>query len=1534
MDNNLNKVDTNALNKPGLVTDLDSSYINGESYSHARNIIRASKEGSLGTLGNEPSTIKSYSAPYKIIGIIDLPDGKHLVFSTDNINSEIGVGDPSTDTYTKLLNKSCLNFNTDYQITGKARKDFNKSTIVYFTDKYNPFRRIDLLTLPKIKDCDEILLFKNIQHPCISTKQGFIGNLPNGAYSAAIAYTIDGKIYSDWYSISNRKLLYSDNNTCSLDVSISDIDTEFDEFALCIVANYIDPVTKGATKVAKIVGYYSTKVKSITVTDINNTTFETINLSDLVIKKNTWVKGGIISSNSNTLILGDLVRRDEENYQLKAFEIEAEYVVTQAPIDYYENDGDNIGYYRDENYDFYIQGVYKTGELTDKYHVAGRKANAKDRDAVSSADVYELDKNVKDCDIPEKIQRWMIENTAGKMRSENNEFSCGIRVIGRGEMGYFESTDLYPDNEEVYGENANKPIRYHKFPDEEKVPRYSIVDGKTYINILGVRFKNIPKFSDPDIIGYKITRSDRKGGNGTVVSRGLITNMRAYVDKQTNEEILYSNYTVNDLSPDVYISAKQTVYKSGRETNFVPLSEYKKDTFTFYSPHTLFEPRYSIGNELKVECEEVAEITGQFEIVKNHPKLKLLNQFSFWAALAIGSLEAFYQAKGLDKQVTESVDQASFGNVPTTGTVGDINFGFNFQTSNLKTQGTNISNQYTLLSLSFKGIADIIQELSKVKDLPKKGRLLKQIKLVLQLIGRVGISVTLQALTAIKYANEVLDIINGFTANTDYVLQYNASAEFRKSTAAKTGNKRRAIIQSKYLPSQVVSIDNETINNFKREKGVYLKLNKEIIDPSTKDNSRNTISGFGICNDINQKVKSQGSAYYVTNKVNNRNQYGRLGSSSPVSMHSCVLNDFKESPVLYGGDCIIARMYFLKKMQFFNQNLANANFPDGIEYDYRLYRNIGYPRYWLDSTKYDFSEIFTLKTVNFSTFNRTTANKHNLDCKKSKDGKTLSRIDDAYMYLSNNCAIDFICEVDYNISFREESEHPFYYQKNKTLSKIFASDKLDFDEEFKINRVYSDLYTTEIFAPQQRSDFDPKNPIPVNEPNSVIYSLPAYNLQKIDNWQYFLPLNFFNFSETDFGKLTGIHQIDQDRLMFLFTKASPFVSMGRSLLKLSGQTVTIGDGGLFAQDPREIMPTTNNFGASSSRLAFASNQFGRFYISEKQGKILSFGENLDDISMKGISFWCKNYMPIFLYKYFPSYTKDENTISGVGYQIVFDNFYETLYISKRDFVPVSNEIICENNEFFFRGVKVSLRDSKYFKDVSWTLSYSPMDKAFVSWHDWHPDLVVQGENHFYSVKDKTLWKHNESYESFCNFYDVEYPFEIEPISATGQNVEIIRSLEYILEVYKYKNFGRDRFHVHHENFSNLIVHNSEQISPLLNLSYGNPDPEQNLKYPKKSTNLSYDIVFFKEENKYRVNQFWDITKDRGEFTNNEYHLFPTDESGYKNVINPVAINIDKPEEQRKKFRHYFTKFRLIKSISGSHKFIFKILNIKKLISLR
>lgn len=1523
---NTSNVDTNSTNKASLVTDLNSQYLGEQSYSYARNAVRNSKEGDLGAIGNEPSNELCFQAPYKIIGHVDLPDDTVLIFSTNNSSSEIGIGNPATCSYTKLLNLNCLNFNDGHPITGIAKKDFQKDTVITFTDKYNPVRRVKLKKISSITNCDDILLFKKITRPCLTLKKGQVGNVPNGIYSIAIAYVIDNKIFSDYYSITNRIALYSETNSNSIDVSISDLDTEFDSFAVIVVGNYIDPTTKGVTKTAKKVTILSTKVRSFSITDFINTTYEDIPLSNLIIQKTSWQKAGIITSNSNYLLLGDLVGRKEENYQLKAMTIKAEYVVTQVPADYYENDGQDVGYYRDENYDFYIQGVYNTGELTDKYHIPGRIATPFDTSSVSSSDVYEYDTQFSDCTPKEKIPRWRVENTAGGMIPYNNPFTCNQRVLGRGEMGYFQSTDLYPDNKDMFGVYANTPIRYHKMPDECKVPRYSVIDGKYYINILGVRFKGIPLFESNDIVGYRITRSDRKGGNGTVVARGLMTNVRYYTDSTINQTVLYSNYNVNDLSPDQYLSSTQTVFKNNKENYFTPLKDYYKDKFNFYSPHSFFEPRYTLGTEVKIESEEVATIQGKFEKVHNHPRQKLMNQFSFWISSAIGFVEASLITLGKTHITTKSgfkfgLDVGAYYELDTT---------------------TDISTVEDLISMTPAQLIQLTTDAIKTADPTKIGFIVKIISAAIQTIAGLALKPFFATIAGIQKADEIMNIIRDFTGYTDYVYQYNAKAFFNQSICVKEGNKRRRlVIPATYIPPTVVSIEDKIYNNLNREKSVYLHLNKEISDPTTKDTSRNTISGYNNCDNPTNDITSTGSAFYVTSKVINPNQYGQLGSSAPVSMHSCVLPFGQDSEILFGGDCIITRFQFQKRMPFFSQNIANTNYPDGVEYDYRKYRNVGYPRFWIDSTKYDFSELLTSNMINLSKFSRTTTSKHNLDCKKG-DKKNPLRIDDAYMYLSNNCAIDFFVEADYIVDFREKQVNglPYYSKNNQNLSDIFRSDRLDQPEEFNISRAYSDLYTTEIFAQQQRYDFDPADPIPVEQPNSFIYSLPSFNLQQIDNWQYFLPANYFAFLESDFGVVTGAHKLDQDRIIFLFSKASPYISMGRDFLELegSGRKITIGDGGLFAQDPREIMPTDNNYGACNSRYAFSNTHLGRFYPSEKQGRIISYTDNLDDITRQGMSYWCKNYMPILLYKYFPTYNQIENPITGVGYLTVFDSFTETIYVTKRDFSPkkeYASDISYHDDSFYYKGSPILLR-SQYFNDISWTLSYCPVDKAFVSWHDWHPDWVIQRDNHFLTVKDNGVWKHNESTDSFCNFYSTDYPFALEFVSASGQQVHTVRSLEYFLEVYHYKNGGRDRFHVLNENFDTLLVSNTEQISPYLNMVKSSNNPEKDLVYPKKSNinNVSWDVVFNKEENKYRVNQFWDATRDRGEFTNSEYHLLPTDESGYKHTLNPVAIDVDKPEEQRKKFRHYFNKFRLIKTICGKNKFIAKIYNIKKQISIR
>jgi hypothetical protein len=1539
---------TNVTGKAGLVTDLNSSVMSAEQYSHARNAVRNSKEGDLGTIGNEPSTINCFSAPYKIIGSVTLPGEEILIFSTDNTHSEIGIGDSTTCSYRKVLNLDCLNFSDQFPITGEAKQDFQKGIVVNFTDNFNPVRRIELKNLDQVTDCDDILQFRKIDIPCITVRRGQVGNMPNGMYSVAIAYVVDNKVATDWFAITNRVALFSETGANSLDIKLSGLDQSYDSFALLVVGNYIDPVTKGVTKLAKQIGVYSTRVRSLSVTDFLNTTSEEILISNLLLQRKTWVKAGIISSNANYLFIADLTSRPEEDYQLKAMTIESEYVIEQVPANYYEVDATDVGYYRDENYDFYIQGIYNTGEYTDKFHIPGPRPTARDLSSVSSADVYELDAQFGQCDPKVKIPRWQAENTAQKPIPYNNDFSCGRRVYGRGRPGVWLSTDVYPDNEKTFGADRNTPIRYHKAPDECKIPRYSKIDGVTYINIIGWRFKNIPRFDNADIVGYRITRSDRKGGNGTVVARGLMTNVRSYVDSTFNQTVMYANYPVNDLSPDQFISSTQTVFKNNKENNFTPLTDFYTDKFNFYSPHTLFEPRYSLGDEVKIESEEIADVIGQFDLVFNHPRQKLMNQFSFWVSAAVGFIESALILIGrndvIATRTANTVNLVHTGTITSTTGLPIANF------NNSVSQEFRISTVGDLIGLN---IPAYVQKNIAAGNLSA----LSIIGSVLTLLAALAIKVPYALMGGIKAADDTLEIIRNFTGYTDYVYQYNAIATFNRSICMPEGNKRRRVTSTPtYLPSTVVNFDDKVFNNLFRERSVFLELNKPISTPTVTDDSRQTATGFGVCDDITRKTRSTGSAYYATSKVINPNQYGQLGSSSPVSMHSCLLS-FEElpetlttSPILYGGDCVITRFTFQKRMQFFTQNLAgtdpftNARFPDGTEYDYRKYRNLGYPRFWIDSTKYDFSELLAGNRVNFARFSRTTTSKHNLDCKKG-DTRNIVRIDDAYMYLSNNAGIDFFVEADYNTDYREKqtNELPYFSKQNRDVNNIFRSDRLGFEEEFIISRAFSDLYTTEISAFQQRYDFDPDDPIPTSQPNSVIFSLASFNLQQVDNWQYFLPANYFAFRESDFGKLTGIHKLDQDRVIFLFSKSSPFVSMGRDFLELenSGRKITIGDGGLFAQDPREIMPTDNNYGACNSRYAFSNTHLGHYYPSERQGRILNYTDTLDDITRQGVSYWCKNYMPIALYKYFPTYTEPENPVAGVGYLTVFDSFNETIYITKRDFSPkrdLLQDIIynAENQTFTYKGDVISLRDPNYFTDVSWTLSYSPLEKAFISWHDWHPDWVIQRDNHFMSVKDKTVYKHNEAYESFCNFYGVDYPFEIEFISNSGQQVEVARSLEYILEVYAYKNFGRDRFHIHHQNFDRLIVHNTEQISPLLSLQYKSNNPENDLQYPQRDPIdfVTWKILFSKEENKYRINQFWDSVKDRGEFSNSEFHLFPTDESGYRQVINPLAIDINKPEEQRKKFRHYWTKFRLIKTVSGKNKFITKLYNIKKVLSIR
>jgi hypothetical protein len=352
---------------------------------------------------------------------------------------------------------------------------------------------------------------------------------------------------------------------------------------------------------------------------------------------------------------------------------------------------------------------------------------------------------------------------------------------------------------------------------------------------------------------------------------------------------------------------------------------------------------------------------------------------------------------------------------------------------------------------------------------------------------------------------------------------------------------------------------------------------------------------------------------------------------------------------------------------------------------------------------------------------------------------------------------------------------------------------------------------------------------------------------------------------------------------------------------------------------------------------------GVYWISQNQGKVLGVVGNLTEVSSDGMRWWFGKFLPFRLLVDFPDFQLIDNPVAGIGCQSIYDNDFQLLYFSKKDYelkknLPegVSITYSGKGTDFLLNGrTVIKLGDPLYFNNVSWTLSYDPKSKIWVSFHDWHPDLTMPSKLNFISTKGNTMWRHNDTSASYCNYYGVDYPFQVEYVLDTGQEVVTLRNIEYLLECYVYDIDGIDRFHLLDYNFDDLVVYNTEQVSGKLNLSLApKNDPFNRLNYPRVNAD-NIDIIYDKVEQKIRVNQFWDITDDRGEFNPNvQRPIWLTEWDGYKKELNPANLNYNKSTFERKKFRHYYNNVLFTKKVSGNVKMLMKIANNKNLNSPR
>ena len=1712
---NTSSIETNTFIK-GMVKDFNPSYTPKQNWTNARNAANNSIDGDTGMLGNEPANLKCAEVPYTIIGTVHQYGDQWVLYSTDNTSSEIGLFDDSKCEYNTLVNDDCLSFNKEHLIIGASKENFDCTWQVYWDDGVNPSRTLNLSNVPYKKiitsapgadcitfeftdelDCEQLRLAPLLDTPNIKlTKAIDGGQLRNGSYQAFIAYVQNEQKVTDYIGISNIQSLFSHENTSgALDLEFSNLDEDYEFFELVILSN------NQSQYVAKRIGLYSTKTLNTGI-DFIDPALPTIPLEQVPLRNPAYERSDAMYVVNDYLIRQGPTEQFDFNYQPLANQIDTKYVVAEYNAEYYYKGVNKTNFMRDEQYAFFIRWVYNTGERSNSYHIPGRAPNGDD--APAGGDPNALATNEL---------RFQVFNTAFPTNAGLNipiDNGQG-EIIEKGRMGYWQSTERYPDQQpEIWNATSNsiwgtgsqdhdlcgKFIRHHKMPSEETSSALKLTNtSNKKIRVLGVEFNNIkrPLYNDgtiiENIVGYEILRGSREGAK-SILGKGIFRNMRKYDIPNSTRQGLYPNYPYNDLGYDEYFHNDSDKITTGTDSytqsisRFAPLQGHTKNVFTFHSPELVFKKPFLNAYETRIYGQVSGKSEGQFIVSEKHPQEKLLRNSTLIFATFFGLGYGLQQIKGIySKEFTpvKTLDIGMYGIIPGAitaplaptagGALGSVGQGvLNAVVDALIDELLNDAFAAGMI-LAGNGVARATQAGFQTSA-----------DAVMALIpGTTGggsnygytetasssIPTTLSVAKGLQIflnefatgANEIIELFYNLVSFQDYALKYNSHGFYNNFSNLANGARFRSKTKDSNFIGSVFNLfgsnNDYKINNLFRPSTIAVETRRDFADPSVSDTSRFTIGGNNndsFFNDLNTEYTKNISALYGALKYDFENQYGQLDQIKQVPMRgevelidpeSTIFDTFSTSPI-FSGDTYINRYTEKTIMPIFTDFLYGQ--PEGYAYDYHRRVNIPYPRYWMNTVKYDVTRVASaITSFSFSQFKDAfPSSMFYLDRKAGSVGTGFSDIQNqsadgimpmfvmqnAYMYTHVNGIQDFFVESEVNLAQRDWEEpiakrHYDEYEYND-INELFDAQIIRKDNFYRYDYSLSaSRFITNLtsFGNVQPRDYDPiiAETCYSYYPKRLIYSLQAKEEAKKDFWRVFLPNNYEDFK----NQVTVIKPISKSGALIFFPYQSPQMFQGVDTLQTdAGTKLMLGDGGLFSQPRQNIVNSdiSNEYGSCESHRAVLNTPMGIFYISQAQGKIFQYTGQLANLSNQGMKWWFNKYLPSQLLRSFPALEETplaDNPVVGVGCQVIYDINDDVVYFCKRDFkvrTDFDGYLVWNSERSVFElfanpdgestdntnprttfawtcvnGVcqyvmgsssvpgfyateqecikacsgdttgpslgDVELGDPDYFEDASWTVSYDPKAKAWISFHDWHPELCMSSINNFLTTKtiadgDQTkgsIWRHNSRCDLFANYYGVSYPWEVEFVESTGQNVNTVRSLEYQLESYVYKGdlengCADDRWHDLNFNFDELIVYNTEQISGKLNLnlspSFSNDsDPIASLDYPIiNQATLDMDILYTKEEQKYRINQFWDVTKDRGEFTNIpapvEEVLFNTEANGYIKTLNLLNIDILKAEEQRKKFRHYYNKFILRKLESDNRKMLLKLNNTKLNLSMR
>lgn len=1163
--------------------------------------------------------------------------------------------------------------------------------------------------------------------------------------------------------------------------------------------------------------------------------------------------------------------------------------------------------------------------------------------------------------------------------------SCGVSLDKIGDFGYYESLKEYPDNKELYdssylnikkdlipesikdkfedyyvspelnvGDTYNldydqtnfrcKPIRHYRFPSNALVPfmntRVTNTSEETDIYPLGVFIDNeviesflqiavennliSQQFKD-DIVGYDILRGDRTLDK-SVIARGLLFDVYEY--KEGNKKALYSNYPYNDLGDDILNMTDVNRYSAIQH----PFNGNSNNRFTFHSPDLHFNPPTVLPSELNFDGYVFGKSKGVFSEVINHPKWVILGDRAYSVANTLATAECVVEA------IIAAAEASSRANVWFVA---------------------GVSSGASLGIPSFAAAALIAGTLA---------------------VGSVMFKYA-------RYRNQWLETIKNFGTPKNFTSYYTSVGHYNyflpHEDDSSKGNFIRGLAFSKLMRqgnhnviekfgNQGSSYSQFMFNNTDREftyflsfgngfnikyEDFYKTFDNNRVDNTTSSKTHMSIATScggdkyqGVSNEIIRNIASP----YVTLKTYIPSQYGSLNSIRWINTNYCgklydlELNEANNSAtktvydnncdIIFGGDSFISRFSVKRKFPFFYINAMNES--DMLPFNYAAYRNVGYPKFYVD---YGVDDSLSLGSISMPSM----INDYKFDCLYGKN--TFYVRPPSKFYLFYYGIPNFLVESEINCNFRYAGRQLFqeFYPQTGNYVDWTQESKVSIKtpEVFNYNNVYSSR------AVLSGTGLNRTLPIDFNKQywdrannleNVVIYSEPDVSeIQTLDPWAVYKMNNKHQFATAN-GKLIDIRGIESEQILVRFENTFEIHNAVDQLKdRLNANTVYSGGGTLFSSRPVSYNNTDLGYGGTQHK-ALLSTEFGHFWADAMRGQVFMVdpnGRNLKEIT-KGKRNWFKEHLPFKIIKTVENMTHmdTDNNFKGLGLIFGYDSRFKRIFLTKRDYIAKVEGVFYKDGNFYIKqegqdgeqvDLEVDLRDSEYFEDVSFTMAYSPYTESWISYYSFKPDYYISFNNYFQTglnfsrnKKEEGLWSHLLTNKSYQVFYGKKYPWTIEVPFKNNMVNKVLESVSYWLDSRRYHN-DYDFAEKRNEGFNKAWIYNNSNNSGRLDLiTEEKNNLFQKTMYPK-FTGLSNEILATENDKRWSFNYFFNEV--RNELNNNPIWLW--DKNSIEKFINIDTLNYRKVFKER--LRGEWFNVVLSQDKETRFKYIFKWINTKE-----